>query len=159
MKNEHGFIEWYNDNKLAIWFSTMPCVAVRYITPSSTTEERNSIKRFPFINKRELRVQLHDKKKGKAYNFSIPKSYCYDGASIPRIFWRVIGANTDNSFLIPALIHDVLCENHKYIDNDRAFSTEVFNALLYVEDVGKYKRFLMKNSVACFQTLFAGWKK
>ena len=159
IKNAAGYIEWYKDDKLAIFFSTMPCVAVRYITPSSTTEERNSIKRFPFINKRELRVQLHDKKKGRAYNFAIPKSYCYDGASIPRFFHRVIGANTDNSFLIPALIHDVLCENHQYIDNDRAFSTEVFNALLYVEDVGKCKRFLMKNSVACFQTLFAGWKK
>lgn len=159
MKNEYGFIKWYDDDKLSIYFSTMPCVAVRYITPSSTTEEKQSIQRFPFINKRELRVQLHDKKKSKIYNFAIPKSYCYDGASIPRIFWRLIGANTDNAFLIPALIHDVLCENHNYIDNDRAFSTDVFNALLSVEDVGKCKRFLMKNSVACFQTLFAGWGK
>ena len=159
IKNDLGFITWYEDDKLSIYFSTMPCVAVRYITPSNTNEERQSIKRFPFINKRELKVQLQDKKKGKVYNFAVPKGYCYDGASIPRIFWRLIGANTDNSFLIPALIHDVMCENHGYIDNDRSFSTEVFNALLYVEDVGRCKRFLMKNSVACFQTLFAGWKK
>ena len=159
MKNNLGYIKWYEDNKLGIFFSTMPCVAVRYIAPSSTNEEKMSIHRFPFINKRELRVQLQDKKKGKVYNFTIPKSYCYDGASIPKLFHRVIGANTDNTFLIAALIHDVLCENHKYVDYDRAFSTEVFNALLYVGDVGKCKRFFMKNSVACFQTLFCNWSK
>ena len=159
IKNELGFIPWYEDDKLSIGFSIMPCVAVRYITPSNTNEERQSIKRFPFINKRELQVQLQDKKKGKVYNFAIPKGYCYDGASIPKLFHRIIGANTDNSFLIAALIHDAMCENHQYIDNDRAFSTEVFNALLKEAEVGNFKRFLMKNSVACFQTLFAGWGK
>lgn len=157
MRNELGFITWYKDNKLGIFFSTMPCVAVRYITPSSTNDERISIKRFPFINKRELKVQLIDYKKNKVYNFVIPKSYCYDGASIPRLFWRVIGANTDNKFLIAALIHDVLCENHDFIDNDRSFSTNVFNALLYTGDVGKVRRFFMKNSVGMWQTICGKW--
>lgn len=159
MKNEYGFINWYEDDKLGIFFSTMPCVAVRYITPSSTNEEKMSITRFPFINKRELKVQLHDKKKGKVYNFVIPKSYCYDGASIPKFFHRVIGANTDNRFLIPALIHDNMCEHHEYVGNDRAFSTDVFNALLYVSDVSDFKRFFMKNSVGFWQTVRGGWKK
>lgn len=157
MKNELGFLTWFEDDKLGIFFSAMPCVAVRYIAPTSTNEEKMSITRFPFINKRELKVQLVDKKKGKVYNFSIPKSYCYDGASIPRLFWRFIGAPTDNAFLIPALIHDILCEHHEYIMNDREFSTKVFNALLEVSEVGKYKRFFMKNSVACFQKLFCKW--
>lgn len=157
MRNELGFITWYKDNKLGIFFSTMPCVAVRYITPSSTNDERISIKRFPFINKRELKVQLIDYKKNKVYNFVIPKCYCYDGASIPRLFWRVIGANTDNKFLIAALIHDVLCENHDFIDNDRSFSTNVFNALLYTGDVGKVRRFFMKNSVGIWQTVCGKW--
>ena len=157
MRNELGFITWYTDDKLAIYFSTMPCVAVRYIAPTSTNEEKMSITRFPFINKRELKVQLVDKKKGKVYNFAIPKSYCYDGASIPKIFWWIIGANTDNKFLIPALIHDVLTENHNYIDNDRAFSTNVFNALLYAEEVNSIKRFFMKNSVGVWQTMVGRW--
>ena len=159
MKNEFGFITWYTDERLGIFFSTMPCVSERYITPSSTNEEKMSINRFPFINKRELRVQLVDKKKGKISNFAIPKSYCFDGASIPRFFWRLIGPNTDNRFLIPALIHDNMCEHHEYVDNDRAFSTDVFNALLYVSDVSDFKRFFMKNSVGFWQTVRGGWKK
>lgn len=150
-------IKFYEDKNLSIFFNSMPCVAVRYITPSMTQSERQAVKRFPFICKKELKVALFDHKKNKVYKFTIPKGYCFDGASIPRIFWRIIGANTDNSFLIPALIHDVLCENHNYIDNDRSFSTDVFNALLYASEVGKYKRFLMKNSVACFQTIFCHW--
>lgn len=74
------------------------------------------------------------------------------------MFWRLIGAKTDSKFLIPSLIHDVLCENHSYIDNDREFSTKVFNALLIVSGVNKFNRFLMKNSVNFYQ-LFCKWGK
>lgn len=151
-------IEWYKDKDLAIFFSDTPHVCVRYILPTHTDEEKKSIKKFPFISKTELKVILFDKKKSKSYKFTIPKGYCYDGASIPRLFWRVVGSNTDNKFLIAALVHDVLCENHSYVNYDRAFSTNVFNALLKVSEVNPCSRFLMKNSVACFQTMFCGWK-
>lgn len=149
-------IEWYKSNKLSIFFDNVPHVGVRYVLPSSTDKEKESIKKYPFINRKPIKVNLFNHIKEKSYDFVIPKGYCYDGASIPRIFWRLIGSNTDNSFLIPALIHDVLCENHNYIDNDRQFSSEVFNALLEVSDVGKLKRCLMKNSVDIFQR-FCKW--
>ena len=136
----------------------MPRVAVRYVVPSMTTLEKQSVKRFPFINKRDLNVAIFDHKKEKCYKFIIKKDYVFDGASIPKFFHRVIGANTDNSFLIPALIHDTICERKDVIDNDRELSTNVFNALLYTEDVCSFKRFLMKNCVACYQTLFCKWK-
>lgn len=151
-------IEWYKSNKLSILFSEVPHVCVRYILPTCTEQEKKSIKKYPFINKTKIEVKLFDHKKEKAYGFTIPKGYCYDGASIPRMFWRLIGSNTDNSFLIPALIHDVLCENHQYIMNDRDFSSEVFNALLEVSEVGKFKRCLMKHSVNFYQR-FCGWGK
>lgn len=152
-------IDWYDDKDLTICFSGIPHVCVRYILPTHTQAEKKSIEKYPFINKTELKVKLIDKRQDKEYDFTIPKGYCYDGASIPRIFWRIIGAPTDNHFLIAALVHDVLCENHNYVNNDRAFSTNVFNALLKSSDVGCVRRFLMKNSVACFQTMFCGWGK
>lgn len=147
---------WYDDEKLSIEFDTAPCIGVRYVTPSSTPAEKKSIKKFPFINKRELKVWITDKTKGYTYHFSIPKGYCYDGASIPRFFWRVIGSKTDNAFLIAALIHDVLCENHYYVNGDRYLSTIVFERLLSVGGVGGFKRWLMKHSVDNFQK-FQGW--
>ena len=79
------------------------------------------------------------------------------GHLCPVFFWRIIGSNTDNKFLMAALIHDVLCENHHYVDNDKAFSTQVFNALLEVSDVNPLKRFFMKHSVNFYQT-FCKWE-
>lgn len=148
---------WCSNKDVDVFFDDIPRVCIRYVLPTSGKKEKKSIKKYPFINKRKLKVRLWDKKKNKIYNFEIPKDYCYDGASVPRFFWRVIGSNTDNKFLIAALVHDVLCENHHYVDNDRAFSSRVFNVLLEASDVSAFKRFLMKNSVDFYQR-FCVWK-
>lgn len=148
--------EWYSNQCAGIYFDGIPQVGIRYILPSLSNETKKSINKYPFINKKTLKVRLIDYKKNKTYDFEIPKGYCFDGASVPRFFWRIIGSNTDNKFLIPALIHDVLCENHSYIDNDRNFSTQVFNALLEASEVPACKRFMMKNSVNLFQR-FCKW--
>jgi len=149
---------WYSGKKAGIFFNEMPQVGVRYFVPSMTKEEMRSVESYPFICRKELKVCLKDYDKNRNYEFKIPKGYCYDGASVPRIFWRIIGPNTDNKFLIPALIHDVLCEHHEYINNDRAFSTNVFSALLESSGINSFKRFLMKNSVAFYQTIFCRWR-
>lgn len=148
--------KWYSNNDVGVFFDNIPQVGIRYHVPSMSAEDKKSVEKYPFVNKKNLKVQLTDYKKMKTYKFEIPKGYCYDGASIPKIFWRVIGANTDNKFLIAALIHDVLCENHHYINNDRNFSTKVFNALLEASQVNAFKRYLMKHSVNFYQ-LFCNW--
>ena len=152
-------MEWYSNKDAGIFFDNVPCVGIRYTIPSMSMEERRGIEKYPFICRKELNVELKDYKKEKIYRFMVPKGYCYDGASIPRFFWRFIGSNTDNRFLIAALIHDYLCENHSCIDGDCNFSTAVFNALLEASGVNSFQRFLMKKSVGCFQNLFCGWKK
>lgn len=151
-------IEWYKSKDLSIFFDDVPQVSIRYALPSDTDSEIKSKKKYPFINKRDLDVRIFDHKTEHTYGFTIPKGYCFDGASIPRMFWRIIGAPTDNSFLIAAMVHDQLCEHHQYVMNDRQLSTEVFNALLETSKVGKVKRYLMKHSVNMFQR-FCGWGK
>ena len=150
--------KWCENKNVIVYFSDIPYVSIRYSVPSMTDTEIKAIKKYPFINKRTITVRLVDKIKDRTYEFDIPKGYCYDGASIPRFFQRVIGAPTDNSFLIAALVHDVMCENHHYVMNDRHFSSEVFNALLESSKVSKLKRYLMFHSVDCFQ-MFCGWEK
>ena len=152
------FINWYEDDELSIEFSEIPRVGIRYVLPSSSDVERASIKRFPFINKRKFDVRLYNKEKEEIYDFSIYKNYCFDGATIPRLFWRIIGSKTDNAFLIGALIHDVLTENHNYINNDRNFSSKVFRALLIAGGVGELKAQVMYLAVDNFQR-FCGWNK
>ena len=151
-------MEWYVDNDLEIIFSQPPLVGIRYVIPSMDKAEKQSIKKYPFINRRDLTVMIRDKKKEVTHAFTIPKGFCFDGASIPRMFWRIIGSNTDNSFLVAALIHDVLCTNHQYVNNDRYLADKVFERLLYVAGVPAFKRWLMFHSVDNYQK-FCGWKK
>ena len=75
-------LEYYTNQKAGIFFDDNPHVCIRYYIPSMTEEERKSIEKYPFINKKNLQVRLCDYQKDKTYNFGIPKGYCYDGASI-----------------------------------------------------------------------------
>ena len=98
-----------------------------------------------------------DKIKDRTYQFDIPKGFCFDGASINRLFWRIIGAPTDNSFLIGALVHDQLCLKKELVMNDREFSTEVFNVLLQESKVSKLKRKVMCSAINFYQKHFCDW--
>lgn len=148
---------WYGNKDVDVFFDDVPCIGIRYVVPSDTDIDKKAKKRYPFINRRALDVRLTDKRKGLTYGFTIPKSYCFDGATVPRFFWRVIGPNTDNAFLVAAMIHDAICENHYYVNRDRHFSTVVFNALLEASNVTPVKRFFMKHSVDLFQRFGCDW--
>ena len=149
-------IIWYGDDELMIKLSEEPHIDVRYAKPSTTKKEKEKVHEKPFVLKNKIDVVLIDLIEQEEYSFEIPAGYCWDGATIPKFFFRVVGANTDNKFLIPSLIHDVLCENHDYVNNDRYFSTIVFERLLYVSDVNFFKRWIMKHSVDNFQK-FCNW--
>lgn len=150
-------ITWYSDDEIGILFDKAPNVTMRYVTPFTTEEEKKEINKKPFINLSELEVIIQDKAEQKTYKFIIPKDYTWNGANIPRVFWRLMGSMTDNRFLIPSLLHDTLCENHDYIDDDRYFSTIIFERLLYVSKVNPFSRWLMKHSVDNYQKICGKW--
>lgn len=149
-------LEWYRDENIVIEFDRVPHVSMRYALPSMTAKEKQSIAKYPFINKHNLDVHIYDITEDIHYDFTIAKDYCWDGASIPRIFWRLIGAKTDSKFLIPSLIHDVLCENHQYVKNNRYLADRIFERLLYVSGVPALSRWLMFHSVDNYQK-FCKW--
>jgi hypothetical protein len=149
-------IEWCFNERITIKSDIEPKVAVRVILPSDTKQEVKSKKLRPFICKSEIKWRIAGA--NEIYTFTIPKNYCYDGASIPRIFWRVIGSKESNEFLIPALVHDYMCENHNVVRNDRNLSSEIFKELLIACKVSKTKANLMYFAVNNFQRL-CGWKK
>lgn len=150
-------IKWAENDKVIVYFDDTPHVSIRYALPSMTDQEIKSVKKYPFVNKKNLRVQIVDKLKDKTYQFDIPKGRNFDGATINRFFWRIIGAPTDNSFLIGALCHDEICLNKQYVGYDRELSTEVFNALLATSKVGKIKRSVMCAGINIFQKFFCSW--
>lgn len=148
-------IEWYKDNKLKISLSLHPVITERYVCPHLSDEEKKQILKKPYKNLEDLKVEINYKE--EFCSFTIPKNYCFDGASIPRVFWCLIGSCTDNSFLVAAMVHDYMCENHFVVNNNRYLSTLIFNALLKVGGVGSFKRWLMKHSVDNYQK-FCAWK-
>ena len=149
-------IDWACDENCLVCFDKEPLVMVQVITPEMNNLEKQAAKRYPFINKKALNVLIYDNKKFKQYRFKIRENYSFDGASIPRFFWRLIGSNTDNQFLIAALVHDVLCENHRYVDYDRELSSKVFRALLIASGVSEIKANIMCTAVDTYQR-FCHW--
>lgn len=150
-------ITWYEDDGIKIRFDITPDVCMRYVCPWDDDETIKDIDKKPFINLKELYVELNDIENSIVYDFTIPDGYCWDGASIPRLFWRLIGSKEDNRFLISSLIHDVLCENKDYVDYDRYFADKVFERLLYIAKVPAFSRWLMFHCVDNYQK-FCGWK-
>ena len=149
-------IEWYSNKDLIIEFDCVPSVSMRCITPDMDEDEKEEIKNFPFLNNEDLNVCLTDLKKNKEYYFKIARGFYWDGATIPRVFWRLIGSKTDPSFLIPSMIHDKLCNYHNLVDNDRNFSSRVFKGLLLASGVNKITAQTMYLAVDNFQR-FCGW--
>jgi hypothetical protein len=149
-------IEWYNDDKITIFFSNTPHVCVRYVTPSMTDKEKKSIKKYPFICKTNLEVTIFDHTKSKKYKFTINKGYCWNGSDIPRIFWRLIGSKSEPQYLISSCLHDWMLEHKQTIDYDRRLSTEIFKGCLLEAGVGKVKASIMAEAVDLFQR-FCDW--
>lgn len=147
-------IAWSDYDGIIITSDVEPRVAVRLILPSDTAFERKSKKQRPFISKREIKWLIQTPSTN--YTIPIPKNYCYDGASIPRAFWRLIGSKESDEFLIGAMVHDFMCENHGVIGNDRELSSEVFKRLLLACGVSKTKAQIMYLAVNNFQR-FCGW--
>lgn len=147
-------ISWYKDEELEILFDDIPRPRIRYALPSDTKAEKEDIKKYPFSMAKNLQVVITYQ--GKQYNFSIPKGYRWDGATIGKFFWRIIGSNTQPEFLIASCIHDVLCENHNYINSNRKLSSLIFKALLLQAGVCKFKANIMYIAVDTFQR-FCGW--
>lgn len=151
-------IEWYADKELAIYFSHKPNTRMLEPLPDMTPAEKDLIEIYPFVNVTSLKVTLFDHKKQKKYEFTIPKGMKWDGATIPRCLWCIVGAKTNPKFRIPSLIHDYLCQNKFVIDFDRNYSSKVFKALLLVAGVNKFKAQTMYLAVDLFQRT-QGWSR
>ena len=77
----------------------------------------------------------------------IPKDYYYDGASIPRLFWSVIGSPFEPDLQAPALAHDWLYLTHL---TDRATADETIFQLMTQATINTIRTHLIWGAVRGF---------
>ena len=101
---------------ISVCFSVPPDVRVRVINNDDSEDLKKNKKKYPFELHNSVDVCVETSK--RKFSFSIFNGYTWNGADIPRFFWRIIGSRTDNDFLIASLIHDYLLEFKIYIMGD-----------------------------------------
>lgn len=148
-------IVWCDKPELTITSDIEPITTVRKPLPTDSKAEKKDKKNKPFLNKK--RVLFDIDYLGSQYCIVIPKGYKWNGANIPRLFWRIIGSMESVEFLNASLLHDLICENHYLVDNDRQLSSIIFREMLIASGVDKIKAQTMYKAVDIFQKLFCKW--
>ena len=77
--------------------------------------------------------------------FTVPEGYAWDGASIPRVFWRIVTPFSPK-VITAALEHDWLCDQ-KPSSVDYLTAARHFRSRLHV---GRFRRAAMYNAVRYF---------
>jgi hypothetical protein len=92
------------------------------------------------------------------HRVDIPQGYRFDGATIPRFLWSMIGSPFDPRFMLAACVHDWYCEHTSKCYESRAIGDGVFFRLLAKAGVPKWKRSLMFLGVRLNSWFFYGRK-
>ena len=107
----------------------------------------------------------------RRFSFKIKKNYIWNGADIPRCFWRLIGSRTDNAYLKASMVHDFMLEHKKYIMEEtlknsmsvkeyRRITSLIFRQILKDTGTNTIKANVMSWCVDVFQMTLnrKGWK-
>ena len=133
-----------------------PEIEVRQVMPyddGATIKDKN---KKPFQTRKSALIQVkYINNFGKKILKTIanPINYTYDGASIP---FKIGKGNM--KLLIPALFHDLMCEDKSRIDFNRNLSSLVFKELLEQCGVCGLTAEIMYLAVDTYQRFMKGWK-
>ena len=129
-----------------------PDIQVREILPSDDEKTIKNKNRKPFQAQKVAIIKVTYGE--NVYFVSNETGYCYDGATIP---FKVGKGNM--KLLIPALYHDIICENKELVGFDRKLSSMIFKELLLQCHVNKITANLMYEAVDLYQHFIKGWNK
>lgn len=79
-----------------------------------------------------------------AKEFYIPASFSWDGASIPRVFWSIVGDPFEPDFWAASLAHDWLYLTHQ---TNRAIADDLLYQFLRLCGVGAFRARTMWSAV------------
>lgn len=122
--------------------SNDPIILTRTVLPNKQITNENK-KQFITSVPSSLTSVMND---GTCVTLHARAGYAYDGATIP----FNIGKG-DMRLLIPALFHDLMCDDKSIIDYNRKLSSEIFKATLIACGVPKWKATVMYTVVDIYQ--------
>ena len=96
----------------------------------------------------ELNVTLTEAT-GIIHTITIPEGFIFDGATIPKLAWLIIGPPFEPDFILAACIHDWYCKN-ALTYNDRVIGDAVFFKILANEGVPYWRRASMYLAVRLY---------
>lgn len=109
-------------------------------------------KRYPFMS-RKISV-LHVFYGEEKYILHNPQNYKFDGCTIP------FGLCKGNpKILVPAMFHDLSCENKELVGYNRYVSSRLFKELLILFKVNRIIANIMFLFVDNYQKTQRGWKR
>ena len=147
---------------IGVSFSVIPDVRVRVINCDDSEDLKKNKKKYPFELYNLVNVRIETTERN--FSFSIFNGYTWNGADIPRFFWRIIGSRTDNDFLIASLIHDYLLEFKLYIMDEilkkdldkreyRRLTSLIFRHVIKEQGTNTIKANIMSWCVDVFQMI------
>lgn len=113
-------IVWCDKPELKITSDIAPCTTVCKPLPSDSDEVKEYKKKFPYLNKK--RVLFDVTYLGTQYCFVIEKGFRWNGTNC--LFLQHYPKLLDAS-----CVHDLLCNKHDLIDNDRQLSSMIFREI------------------------------
>ena len=153
---------------LSIKFDVQPQVRIRVINDSDTAEAKQGKIKYPFKLDNPVNVTIETTL--RTFSFVVYNGYSWNGADIPKFFYRIIGSRTSNEFLIASMLHDYLLEFKKYILNEvlknqitvdeyRRLTSLIFREKLKEQGTNTIKANIMAWAVDVFQICNQrGWK-
>jgi hypothetical protein len=138
-------IVWCDKPELKITSDVAPSTGVLKPLPSDSDKVKKHKKKFPYINRR--RVVFTINYLGKIYPIKIAKGFRWNGTNC-------LGLQHNPKLLDASMVHDLLCNIHSLVDNDRQLSSMVFREIGIAS--GVWKPFMNRayHAVDNYQKLF-----
>ena len=169
-------------------FNVTPQVRVRVIEFEDADEKKKEKRRFPFKLDNDVivtvcidggcwynelsNIQTEPREFGEIvekqdtrFSFKISQNYIWNGADIPRFFWRFVGSKTDNAFLTASMVHDFMLENKEFLMKEvlqnklstkayRRLTSLIFRQILKQTGIKTIKANVMSWCVQVYQSTF-----
>lgn len=150
------------------FFDKKPDVRIRVIDDNEPEEIKQAKVKYPFKLDNSVSVTVITSK--RLFKFNIYNGYTWNGADIPKFFYRIIGSRTSNQFLIASMLHDYLLEFKVFMLNEvlknqitvkeyRRLTSLIFREKIKAQGTNTIKANIMSWAVDVFQMCNRkGWK-